>query len=403
VAGLGGDRYRATFTPPSAGKPTRALVAAWDEDSGEVATALVALAARIEIPVETDAGARVVVTLHGRRSTARADSSGHARVVAWVWPDEERATVTATDAAGNATTNEIALDVGRPEALFVLAPAALAAGDEARVYAFTVAGAVPQLTASSGRLAPERARDGVAAARLSARGEVTLVAAAGEARVQRRIPQAVATLPPEHSVALASVEEAAAGRAAPPAAVAATPALATLSPWEAGLTLSGRYGGSLGGVAVALLARRRLGRFAVGLDLDGRWAAGFIGMDPASLGGFGARAVGEWRLTVAPRVGLYLAVALGGHYARVTRVNPANKERSSDDGGPTLGAAAGVLWQLGPGAVDVALGFAWSPLIGSGRVNADGGAISVGYRVARWRRRGGGRRRAHRRRRARGR
>src|SRR5439155_7110133 len=141
---------------------------------------------------------------------------------------------------------------------------------------------------------------------------------AGEARVQRRIPQAVATLPPEHSVALASVEEAAAGRAAPPAAVAATPALATLSPWEAGLTLSGRYGGSLGGVAVALLARRRLGRFAVGLDLDGRWATGFIGMDPASLGGFGARAVGEWRLTVAPRVGLYLAVALGGHYTRVT-------------------------------------------------------------------------------------
>ena len=58
------------------------------KQSGEAATATVALVARTEIPVETEAGALVVAVVHGRRSTAHANAAGHARVPAWVWPGD---------------------------------------------------------------------------------------------------------------------------------------------------------------------------------------------------------------------------------------------------------------------------------------------------------------------------
>ena len=108
-----------SYTPPVAGKPTYAVIAAWDEESGEAGAATLVLIGHTEIPVETDPGAQVVALIHGRRSTARANGAGHARILAWVWPGERTATVTALDAAGNATTgNEVALELPPPRRRF---------------------------------------------------------------------------------------------------------------------------------------------------------------------------------------------------------------------------------------------------------------------------------------------
>lgn len=400
---LGDDKYGATYTPPPGGKPSYVVVATWDEESGEAATVTLALAARSEIPVETDPGAQVLVMVHGRRSTARANAAGHARVLAWVWPGETVATVTATDAAGNATTHDVALETARADALFVVAPVQVVAGEPVRVYAFSAGAVVPRLAISTGALSGVRERPGVGSALLATASEVTVVAVAGEERALERVRVGRATVAAERSIALASIEDAdpAASKAPTSETGVATGALPPLSAWELGAAVGGRYGGSLAGIVAVVEARRRLGRFAVGLNLDGRWATGAIGAEAVTLGGIGLDAVGEARLPVAPRVALYLAASLGGHYARVSRTPPSGKAKAGNDGGPTLGGAAGLVWRVGPGLVDVALGFAWSPLVGSGRVNADGAGLTVGYRAARWRRRAGRTRRAHRRRRGR--
>ena len=167
--GAGGRRAlrRELARRPAAGKPTFAVLAAWDEISGEAATATVTLIGRTEIPVETEAGALVTATVHGRRSTARANDAGHARVPAWVWPGDRAATVTATDAAGNATTSEVALELPPPDGVFLLAPAEVAAGQPVRVWAFATSAATPELAAAGGALASVERHPGVTAATLA--------------------------------------------------------------------------------------------------------------------------------------------------------------------------------------------------------------------------------------------
>jgi hypothetical protein len=403
-------RFTATYQPPPpGGKPTYAVLAAWDERTGEAATATLTLAARVEIPVETEPGALVVGVVHGKRSTARANGLGHARLMAWVWPGDHTATVTALDAAGNATTNEVLIDVPRPDGVFLLAPPQVAPDTSVRVYAFATSGAKPQLQASDGGLAELVARPGATSAVLRTRVDVTLTATAAEDRVQQPVRVATAT-PPTRSIALTNPPPPAPSTppppVAPPPVVESPPAvvvekpLPPLSPWELGAAASGRYAGAFVGAGATVEARRRLRRFAVGLDLDGHWATGAIDADAASLGGLSLSAVGEVRLPVTMRVSLFLAVALGAHYARVVRTPSSGAGTALNDGGPSLGARIGVDARVGPGYIVIGAGYAWTPLYRGSLVNIDGGVLSVGYRAARWHRRGGGRRRAHRRRRA---
>lgn len=375
----GAGRFEARFLPPATGRPAVALLAALDDEAGEAATATVALAARTEIPVDTEPGAQVVALLHGRRSTARANGAGHARVVAWVWPGERSATVTALDAAGNATTREVALELPRASGLFLRAPPAAAAGAPVRVWAFAAGGAAPSLAVSGGALGDVVARAGVATAIVRACSDVTVTATAADEHVEQRIRVGGA------GDAGAAVEE-------------------PLSPWELGAGASGHYSGDFSGLGAAAELRRRLGRVAVGLDLEGRWATGVVGNEAATLGGIAARVPVEVRFAVAPRVVLFVGAAVGGHWARLQRTPAAGPALLRDDGGPTLAALTGVLLQVGPGRVELALGYCWAPLVGSALRNVDGIALTVGYRAARWRpRHGGRRRRAHRRRRAPGR
>jgi hypothetical protein len=198
----GGGQFSARWNPPAGGKPTFAVLAAWDDDSGEAATATVTLIARTEIPVETEAGAQVVAVVHGRRSTARANASGHARVPAWVWPGDRTATVTALDAAGNGTTSEVALALAPPDVVFLLAPAALVPGEPVRVYAFASGTAAPQLTATGATLSSIVSRPGVATAMLRARADATLTATAGGDHAQQQIRAATVTPPPARSLEL---------------------------------------------------------------------------------------------------------------------------------------------------------------------------------------------------------
>jgi hypothetical protein len=424
---LADGRFGASYVPPAAGKPTYAVIAAWDEATGEAATATVTLAARTEIPVETEPGALVVAVVHGRRSTAHANAAGHARVPAWVWPGDHAATVTATDAAGNATTNEVALELPPPDGVFLLAPAEAAMGQGVRVYAFATGGVAPQLTASGAQLSSLALAPGVTTAMLTLRREeATLTATASGDREVRRIRAAAQPAPPEGSIPLqappvpkSSPPKPAATSTPPPAPLTppsprqplatgtvAAP-IAALSPWELGAVLAGRYSGPFLGGGLVVEARRRLRRFAVGLDLDGHDAAGSLDGDSSRAGGLALRLVGEARFAIAPRATLYVAVGAGGHWARVRREPPLGPVTNRNDGGPSLAGTAGLLARIGPGWVVVDLGYAWTPLLRtSSGANVDGVGLSVGYRVARWRRRawrrcrGDGRRPRRRRRRA---
>jgi hypothetical protein len=424
VQKLGDGVFRASFTPPASGKPTYAVLAAWDEESGEAATATVPLLARTEIPVETEAGAQVAAVVHGRRSTAHANRSGQARVPAWVWPGDTTAMVTATDSAGNATTNEVALELPPPDGVFLLAPSEVAAGQPVRVWAFATGGVTPQLSASGATLSSATPKPGATSALLRTWGPVTLTATAGGDRVQQRIRVAAVTPPPERSVALgeppplpdwAKAHPSTNGSSAPPnpspaappspaPSVSAAP-LPPLSSWELGAALAGGYSGPFLGGGGTLELRRRLRRFAFGLDVAGRYAHGALSGDDVAAGGLGLRAVGEARFGVARRVALFVGAGAGGHWARVRRAPPFGAAVSSNDGGPSLSAAGGALVRVGPGYVELAVGYAWTPLVANALGNLDGATVTVGYRAARWRRRwrarAGGTRPRRRRRRAR--
>lgn len=365
----GGDRFVARWTAPAETRPTVAMMAAIDDDAGEAATAEVQLGARSEIPVDTEPGAQVVVTMHGRRTTAHANAAGKARVLAWVWPGERTATVTALDAAGNATTHEVTLELARAPRVFLLAPAAAAPDAPVRIWAFAVGGATPAVDGGGATLATVSERPSVATLVLSARADVTVSASAGDERVSRAIRIG-----------------------------AAATAESRLSRWELGVAVVGTDSSAFTGAGAIVEARRRLGRWmAIGLDLDGRWATGTLGNENAAGGGLALRVPVEARFAVARPLTLFVALAVGGHWARLRGASV-----TFDDGGPIVGGSAGMLAWVGPGWLEVALGYFWTPLVGHGRADVEGGAITVGYRVARWhRRRGGGRRRAPRRRRAR--
>ncbi|HEX6835430.1 MAG TPA: hypothetical protein VF334_02600, partial [Polyangia bacterium] len=342
---------------------------------------------------------------------------------AWVWPGDRAVTVTASDAAGNASTNEVPLDLAPPDGVFLLAPAQLAAGQPVRVWAFATSATTPQLSAAGGSLSSLALRPGVTSAMLRARRDVTLTATAGRDRVQQRIVAATVTPPPERSIALGAAPPLPswaqshpppapppAARPSPPAPVvdvaAREPPLPPLSAWELGAALTGSYSGVFLGGGGRIEARRRLGRFGVGFDLDGRYAHGALDGDDVAAGGLGLRVAADARFAVARRVTLFVGVGGGGHWARVRRAPALGAAVTRNDGGPSLSAGGGALVRVGPGFVELAVGYAWTPLAADNWANLDGATLSVGYRIARWRRRrsrrrgGGGRRCARRRRRA---
>jgi hypothetical protein len=182
----GEGRFEANYRPPATGAPGYVLLAAWNDATGEAGATTLALGGRTEIPIDTEPGAQVVAVIHGRRTTARADGIGHARVVVWVWPGEHAATVTALDAAGNGTTTELPIDVPRPPGVFLLTPAEVAPDVAARVFAFTIGTTVPELAAPGASLTVA-ARPGLASAQLRTLVDVTVTATAGEEQVQRQV------------------------------------------------------------------------------------------------------------------------------------------------------------------------------------------------------------------------
>jgi hypothetical protein len=372
----GAGTFTATYRAPVTARPARALIAAWDETSGEAARTTLTLLAHVTVPVETDAGALVTLLVHGRRSWAHANGAGVARVGAWVGPDERGATVIARDAAGNVTTTEMALDLPHAAKVFVFAPDELAPGATARVFAFAVGEGAPALAVTDGTLEQAQSHAGIATAILRAppaataprsaatTSAITLTATLADATTTRvvRLP-----LPP-----------AATETAGPP-----------LSAWELGASLGGRYDGALGSLALAVELRRALaaGRFAVGLDVDARYGGGTVDGTALMLGGAALRLAGEVRFHLRSRFYAVVAVALGGTLVRERRVAPSGVVTTPGDGGPSIGATAGLLWRLGPGWLTIAAGYSWAPLMALSLANSDGGLLTVGYRVARWPRR----------------
>ncbi len=182
----GEGRFEADYRPPATGAPGYALLAAWNDATGDATATTLPLGARTEIPIETEPGAQVVAVIHGRRTTARADAGGHARLLAWIWPGERAATVTALDAAGNGTTTELPIDVPKPPGVFLLTPAEVAPDVAARVFAFALGATVPEL-AAPGASMTVAARPGLASAQLRTLVDVTVTASAGEEHVQRQV------------------------------------------------------------------------------------------------------------------------------------------------------------------------------------------------------------------------
>jgi hypothetical protein len=312
------------------------------------------------------------------------------------------------------TTNEVPLELPPPDGVFLLAPAEAAAGQPVRVWAFASSSALPELAAPGASLSSIERQPGATAATLRIEAETTLTAIAGGDRATQRIRVAATTPPPEHSIELAfgprpELPEWAQqhpGATSPPADSTALDGPSgidrPLSRYELGLALVGRTSGAFLGIGPTVEARRRLGRFfAVGADLDGRYAVGKIAGGDVRGGGVGLRLAGDVRLAVGARVTLFADLGAGGHFARIRRAGV-----SKNDGGPSLSAVGGLLVRAGPGYVTASIGYAWTPLARDALANLDGGVLSVGYRVARWprrRRRAGGTRSPGRRRRARGR
>jgi hypothetical protein len=378
----GPGTFTATYRAPATGRPQRVLIAAWDTRSGEAARTSVALIAHVTVPVETEPGALVTLLLHGRRTWAHANAAGVAHVGAWVGPDERTATVIARDAAGNTTTTEMPLDLPRAPRLFLFAPDELAPGAAARVFAFAVGEGTPTLATTGGTLEQLQSRPGITTAILHTSSTSRSGGAARDMALTATIDDTTAT----RVVRL-------------PAVSAGATTETALSDWELGAAVGGGYGGGLGSLALAVELRRRLGsgRFAVGLDVDARYAAGTVDNASVMLGGAALRLVGEVRFRLRPRLLAGLAVAVGGTVVRERRVAPSGADATPGDGGPAIGATGALLVRLGPGWLTIAAGYSWAPLMGLSLANSDGVILTLGYRAARWpRRRRRGARRARR-------
>jgi hypothetical protein len=363
---LSPGRFEASYRAPTGGPPADVVLAAWDEASGEVASTSLVLEARTELPVETEPGAQVSAAVAGRRVMVRADATGRAQLILWVPPRVRSARVTAVDAAGNATVEEVQLGMPDPVGLWIVAPDAAEPGERVRLYAFATSGARPRLSAPGARL-EVAAQPGVTMGLLEARADVTVVASLGQER------------------ATATVRVRAPTAAAPP--LSPTPSRLVEPRWELGASIGPRLSGSLTGGGLTVEGRWRVGRsrLHLGFDVSALYAKGNFGSSELEGGGACAAAVGELRFSVAERVALLVGAELGAMVGGVSRTPSVGRRSTSADGGPSVGAAAGLLAQAGPGLVTIVVGYAWTPLIGvSPTANLEGGWLAVGYRAGRW-------------------
>ena len=247
-----------------------------------------------------------------------------------------------------------------------------------------------------------------------------LAAVVGDERAEQHLRVGATTTPPERSIVLASDAVAVAPEATPVSPPGPRdeprPAAARLSsPWELGAALSGRYDGRFAGGGLTLQGRRRLGRlgrvgyFALGADLDGHFSRRHHRQRQRprrrrdACSSVARRASSSRRASISSSAS---APAATGRACAARRRRAARRDRQRRRPGAvgrrrarSSSSAASAAWS------QLAVGYVWTPLVGAAQVNIDGGALTVGYRAARWRRprRGGGRRRAGRRRRARGR
>lgn len=363
---VAGGQVEAIYRPPSAGPPAWAMIAAWNEDTGEVGVASVELEARTEIPVDTEAHAQVVVAVANHRATARADTKGHAVATVWVPPGIRSARVTAHDAAGNTTAADVAFEVPTPERVWLIDSGG-GGGDVARLYAFALPPSVPEVRVD-GLVATVSRQPGVAEVTVRGRGDAVVVAKVADAQVRHELHLPVAAPPPSGVV------------------VAVAPGGFADPRDELGASLGGRFTASLVGLAATGEWRRRLGRsrFHLGVDVGGLYLAGARDNSDRQLGGGFVRAVGEARFYVLQKAALAVGVALGGALVGVRSAQMmmmmGGGTTSTVDGGPSLGAVVSLLARLGPGLMTVALGFYYTPLLGQGGAILDGAALSVGYR-----------------------
>jgi hypothetical protein len=362
----GPGQVEALYQPPAAGAPAFAVVAAWDEASGEAAVATVELEARTEIPVETEPGVQVSVAVGNHHGIAHADAKGHATALVWVAPGLRSARVTAQDAAGNATTAEVALDIPTPERVW-LVERGDPAGDSARLYAFTLQLSVPVVRAAGG-VAFISSQPGIATITVRGHGDAMVTAIVGDSVARRALH--LGSPPP-----------------LPPEVVVVELAPAFVDPRDdLGASVGPRFSGSFIDAAATLEWRRRLrrSRFHLGLDVGALYATGTGAAMEVRLGGAFARAIGEARFYPSERAALTVGVGLGGALVGERRTPLDGNDYTATDGGPSVGAQVGLLARMGPGVVSITLGFYYTPLLGLDRAILDGGTLSVGYRSIRF-------------------
>jgi hypothetical protein len=370
VAGDG--RVEAVYRAPASGPPAYGVIAAWDEASGEAAVATVELEARIEIPVETEPRAQVVVSVAGRRASARADAHGHAVALLSVPPGTNRAHVTAQDAAGNRTSAEVPFEVPPPERVWLVERAKAGKGGgagEASLFVLSLGDALPRVEAPGAELTVQPAGPGVLAVTLRGHGPIVVTARVpdGTARRELDLGAPPPPLPPE-----VIVVEVPLPRFADPRD-------------DLGASVGARLSGSFTDAAAAAEWRRRLrgSRFHLGIDLGGLYGSGNGSVYQVQLGGAFARAVGEARFSLAEKVAITVGAGLGGALVGEQRTSSSGAQSSAVDGGPSVGAQAGLLTRLGPGLLAVTVGFFYTPLLGLARAILDGAVLSVGYRAIR--------------------
>lgn len=360
---IGGGQFEATYTAPTHGTPAYVAVAAWDDSTGpthqEVGVAILAISARIEIPIETEPGAQLLVTIGNRRTTALADSEGHARAGLLVPPSARRARVAATDAAGNTNLTEVSLDMPRPKRLWLIAPDGAAA--ERRLYFFSAAANEPQVSVSQG-------------------ATITVV------HGQHGSGSVVVHSAADAVVGVSNGENGDAVSLLIPVERSDRPGTWLGPRWELGAAIGPRYSGAFTGVTAQVEGRARIRRLPLhlGADIGALYSSGSGGAGVAvQLGGLAAQVVVEGRLSVKERLSLYCGLGLGGVVVSEQRVI-GTRTTVVTDGGPQLSITVGLLARLGPGLLTLAVGFAYAPLVHLDNINVDGGIVSVGYRGARW-------------------
>jgi hypothetical protein len=137
----GPRRWDVTYHPPVGNSPRFAifLASAGNRDAPVVGTLVVPLLGRADLPVRTEAGARVTVSVAGRTfGPVTAGADGLARIEIEVPPGIDAVTAHSIDPIGNEVEREVPLDVPDAPRIVVLAPSRAEAGARATGTVFAI-------------------------------------------------------------------------------------------------------------------------------------------------------------------------------------------------------------------------------------------------------------------------